>query len=127
MHKMTSAANNRAGAIYPKYLVLRAHCAGETLAGVPGGGAPMQISRNLEYIFFKDIRKKACLLPFSFAVMHSAGFSCKILRFFYIFLRNFCFISKSCQFKLDTELAFMSDCVALTMSARGESIYLTEI
>ena len=73
------------------------------------GGAPLQISRNLEYIFLKDIRKKACLLPPSFAVMHSAGFHAKFLDFLHIFASLLLLIPKSCQFKLDTELAFMSD------------------
>ena len=68
---MTSAAHNRAGAIPSS--VARLLCGGDPNRRT-GGGAPMQISRNLVDIFFKDIRKKACLLPFSFAVMHSAGF-----------------------------------------------------
>ena len=78
---MTSAAYNRAGAI-PSSVA-------RTVRGRPnrrtGGGAPMQISRNLQYIFLKDIRKKACLLPLSFTVMHSAGFHAKFLDFLHIF------------------------------------------
>ena len=83
---MTSAAYNRAGAIPSS--VARALCGGDPNRRT-GGGAPMQISRNLEYIFFKDIRKKACLLPFSFAVMHSAGFHANFLDFFHIFCVTF--------------------------------------
>ena len=103
---MTSAAYNRAGAIPSS--VARALCGGDPNRRT-GGGAPMQISRNLVDIFFKDIRRKACLLPFSFAVMHSAGFHANFLDFFTSFCVTFAFIPKSCQFKLDTELAFMSD------------------
>ena len=79
---MTSAAYNRAGAIPSS--VARVLCGGDPNRRT-GGGAPMQISRNLVDIFFKDIRKKACLLPFSFAVMHSAGFHANFLDFLHIF------------------------------------------
>ena len=74
---MTSAAYNRAGAIPSSVARGRPN-----RRRTGDGGAPLQISRNLEYIFLKDIRKKACLLPPSFAVMHSAGFHAKFLDFF---------------------------------------------
>ena len=106
MHKMTSAAYNRAGAIPSS--VARALCGGDPNRRTGRRRANANITKPR--IHFLKRYKKESMSPSFFLRSHAqCWISCKFFRFFPYFLRNFCFIPKSCQFKLDTELAFMSD------------------
>ena len=92
MHKMTSAAYNRAGAIQSS--VARALCGGD-----PNRRTGRRRRANAKItkprIHFLKRYKKESMSPSSFLRSHAqCWISCKIPTFFTYFLRNFCSIPK---------------------------------